>query len=66
MALEGKTDQDWFIQQLERLVSCARIKSESELCRLFRTISIYVHKVQYAAQKKITERLETAKTWPVS
>jgi hypothetical protein len=32
MAVEGETDQEWFIQQLEILVSYAEFKSEAQFC----------------------------------
>jgi hypothetical protein len=64
MALEGETGQDWFIQQLEILLSYAGIKSEAEFCSILKQ-SLYVHKVQHSALKKIIAELETVVNWPV-
>lgn len=64
MALEGEAGQDWFIEHLGILLSYAGIRSEAEFVGVLEG-SLYVHKVQHSALKKITARLETAKKWPV-
>ena len=56
MALEGETEQYWFIQQITTAMAHARVNNMIDL-RTVLDRTLYVHKRQYMGLKKLVDKL---------